>query len=603
MTPRNVVTVSFFSLLSRTFATGPLAHTTNGTYEGLSLPSYSQDLFLGVPYAQPPTGPLRFQPAQSLNATFDTHQATSYSSECYGYGSDQFGYSVSEDCLYLSITRPSSTSADSYTPPNATANDTNGLPVAVWIHGGGYSQGGSADRRYNTSFIVENSVSQNQPIIAVSIQYRLSAWGLLYSEQVAGAGLANLALRDQRKALHWLQENIAAFGGDPEKVSIWGESAGGSSVGFHLLAYNGRDDGLFRGAVMESGNPVPYRGLNGTGYYQPHYDNLTASVKPGAGFSQQGLDSCAEATDSLDCLRYVDMASLNEAINTTFATAWFPVVDGEFIAEFPSRQMERGAFVKVPIISGANTDEGTSFAPEGINNTADFRRLVSDSPSLSSQPGIPLPAPLTNQILAAYPNSPCTDLPQDGPGNVNASGVGDCSVPTPAEGGAQYKRAVTYSGDAVFIAERRRTCRTWAANDVPAYCYRFNTVPANQTSVTHFQEVAFVFDNTQGLGYPPLNVAPFQDKPPTYTALATTMSRSWASFFSTLDPNAWRTSAPVPEGASGGPPGVWEEYGVGMRDIVRSCSSTARGYELIGFLRFGTQMLRVMLKLTIGGAA
>ena len=103
---------------------------------------------------------------------------------------------------------------------------------------------GSADRRYNLSIVVENSVSLGKPMIGVSVNNRLSAWGFLYSNEVAGTGNTNLGLRDQRLALHWLQENIAAFGGDPTKVTIWGESAGANNVGFQLLAY-----GIFRGRI------------------------------------------------------------------------------------------------------------------------------------------------------------------------------------------------------------------------------------------------------------------------------------------------------------------------------------------------------------------
>ena len=97
------------------------------------------------------------------------------------------------------------------------------LPVGVWIHGGGLSMGGSRDLRYNLSFIVENSVNIGKPIIGVSIGYRLSAWGFLQSQEVSGAGQTNIGLRDQRLALHWIQENIGAFGGDCDKVVIWGE--------------------------------------------------------------------------------------------------------------------------------------------------------------------------------------------------------------------------------------------------------------------------------------------------------------------------------------------------------------------------------------------
>ena len=97
--------------------------------------------------------------------------------------------------------------------------------------------GGSSDKRYNLSFIVENSVAIGKPMIGVSANYRLGPWGFLYSEEVAGSGNTNLGLRDQRLALHWLQENIDAFGGDPRRVTIWGESAGALDVGLHLVAY------------------------------------------------------------------------------------------------------------------------------------------------------------------------------------------------------------------------------------------------------------------------------------------------------------------------------------------------------------------------------
>jgi len=130
----------------------------------------------------------------------------------------------------------------------------------MWIHGGGLSMGGTQDERYNLSFIVDNSVAIGKPIIGVSIAYRLSGWGFLSSLEVAGSGQTNLGLRDQRLALHWLQENIGAFGGDPSKVTIWGESAGAGSVGWQLTAYNGRDDHLFRAGIMVWLRDIPKTG-------------------------------------------------------------------------------------------------------------------------------------------------------------------------------------------------------------------------------------------------------------------------------------------------------------------------------------------------------
>jgi carboxylesterase type B len=102
--------------------------------------------------------------------------------------------------------------------------------------------------------MVQNAVKIGKPIVTVNVNYRLSAWGFLSgSEELKDTGALNLGLRDQRLALQWVQENIAAFGGDPLRVTIYGESAGAASVGYHLTAYKGRDDKLFRGAIMQSG--------------------------------------------------------------------------------------------------------------------------------------------------------------------------------------------------------------------------------------------------------------------------------------------------------------------------------------------------------------
>lgn len=224
-----------------TNGSSPTVELQNGTYYGQLNTKYEQDIFLGIPYAQPPVGNLRFQSPRPLNTSWDDERnATEYSPQCFGYGSDTWvlGNYVSEDCLTINVVRPHGVPEDAK------------LPVAVWIHGGGLTTGGSSDPRYNLSFIVEQSVKMRTPIIATSINYRLHAWGFLFSSEVEEAGAANLGFRDQRLGLHWVQENIAAFGGDPETVTIWGESAGARSVATQLLAYGGRDDGLFKAAIL-----------------------------------------------------------------------------------------------------------------------------------------------------------------------------------------------------------------------------------------------------------------------------------------------------------------------------------------------------------------
>lgn len=210
----------------QTNTSAPTATVTNGTYQGLYSAEYDQDFFLGMRYAQPAE---RFHLAQPLNTTWtDTALATAYPPHCVGYGSDDIGYTVSEDCLYLNVVRPAGTT------------DADKLPVAVWIHGGGLVMGGSADKRYNLSFIVQNSVELGTPIVAVSLNYRLSAYGFLCGSEALESGITNNGFRDQRQALRWINENVAAFGGDPAKVTIWGESSGAESLNAQVLAYNGQ---------------------------------------------------------------------------------------------------------------------------------------------------------------------------------------------------------------------------------------------------------------------------------------------------------------------------------------------------------------------------
>ena len=186
----------------------PTAITRNGTIHGVHLPSFQQDLFLGIPYAQAP----RLDNPQPINATYDhdtPFDASRYGNTCYGFGSNELlGLTQSEDCLNLNIVRSSNTTAE---------NDATLLPVLFWIYGGGLHQGSSADPMWNLSYIVQRSVKEEQPLIAVSINYRLSFLGFPGGREAINAGATNLGLKDQRLALAWIQENIVAFGGDPSR--------------------------------------------------------------------------------------------------------------------------------------------------------------------------------------------------------------------------------------------------------------------------------------------------------------------------------------------------------------------------------------------------
>lgn len=241
MGARGILSVAALLLCLQLATATLLATTKNGTYQGRYLQDWDQDAFLGIPYAQPPLGDLRFRWPQSINSSFDgTRDASAYGYSCMQYHST---FNISEDCLTLNVIRPS-------------GNHTKPLPVLVWIYGGGLYAGSTADPQYNLSGIVRVSQDLGQPVIAVDMNYRLGMWGFLQTPGLVAEGSSNAGLMDQRLALRWIQENIAAFGGDPSRVVVWGESAGAQSIAYHLFSYDGRDDGLYRGAIMESGGPT-----------------------------------------------------------------------------------------------------------------------------------------------------------------------------------------------------------------------------------------------------------------------------------------------------------------------------------------------------------
>ncbi|KAL4969629.1 Alpha/Beta hydrolase protein [Aspergillus stella-maris] len=533
----------------RSNPSAPTAHVQNGTYEGIYSPEYDQDFFLGVSFAQPPVDDLRFRLPQSLNSTWEgPKHAKDYSLLCVGYGLDQTFYNQSEDCLYLNVIRPA-------------GYEQQKLPVAFWIHGGGFANGGGGDQRYNLSFIVEQSVNIGKPIIGVSINYRLSLWGFLHSNEVVGEGITNLGLRDQRLALHWVQENIAAFGGDPKKVTIFGESAGGASVGIHLTAYGGRDDSLFRAAILQSGNPIYYGAQNGTQRSQPYFESIVSKV------------GCNDAWDRIQCLREVPFLTLNATMNASLESSTFgPTIDGDFIRTYGSKQLRNGQFVKVPIITGANSDEGASFSPTGINTTQDFKDTLSAF----------LPSTFQDAILEAYPD----DLSV----NVVAS-LGDQRPAQPY--GPQYRRSASFWGDYYFIASRRETANTWAEHSVPAYAYRFNAIPAGvppEVGVGHYKEIGFMFNNIEGVGYRP-DILPFAGKGRSYIDLAGLMSSSWISFVHDLDPNGF-------EGRDEAVP-LWPKYEMDdPRDFVFDANVTgfveADTYRAVGMKLINENALGVL---------
>lgn len=314
--------------------TQPVTTVNNGTLIGTRNSHYKKDFFLGIPYAQPPVGDLRFSQPRTINQSWSEKQATAYGPWCHslpltlpGYTQTGFEHEESEDCLTLNVVRPSGVSG------NAS------LPVLVWIYGGGFSEGGSADQRYNMSFIVHESVKMGQPTIGVSFNYRISGFGFLQGRAVNESDAANIGLYDQRLALHWIQENIMAFGGDPSRVTIQGESAGAVSVGHHFLAYGGRDDGLFHAGIAESGRPLTTRALISLDEQDVIYNGILNSTY------------CTGEDDTLQCLRSLPVDTLKAAFE---GVSFYPVMDGGIITDTPSIALREGHFVKRPLLIGAN---------------------------------------------------------------------------------------------------------------------------------------------------------------------------------------------------------------------------------------------------------
>lgn len=465
----------------------PTADTKNGTYEGAYLSDWDQDAFLGMPFAQPPVGQLRWKWPQSINTSFEgVRNATQYGYSCLQYGTN---FALSEDCLTINVVRPAGKPKEP-------------LPVIVWIYGGGLYAGSTADPQYNLSGLVKVSQDVDRPFIAVSMNYRLGMWGFLQTSQILAEGSSNAGLIDQRLALQWVQENIGAFGGDPEQVVIWGESAGAQSVAYHMFGYGGRDDKLFRGAILESGGPQGCQ-VETLSWYNSAIENLTRTV------------GCWGAKDQLACLRSLDYTTLFAAHPSV---VWNPLLDGDFLQGYPSQLVERGQYVKVPIITGANTDEG--FAISGTPNTEqDIFNSIFTWRSYSLTP------PTVRRLLALYPDDPCTQPPY---------AITNCS--THPTRGLQWRRATQIGADLVMVSGRRKMAELLTRAGERVWSYRFDQRIWNGPEwdgVKHFQNVAFSFQNISGL----LGPSPEYDS---HRQLARAIGQAYVHFVHDLDPNGPR---------------------------------------------------------------
>ncbi|KAF8917031.1 carotenoid ester lipase precursor [Mucidula mucida] len=396
--------------------------------------------FLGIPFAQPPTGDLRFQLPQPVDAYKGAFNASVFGPACpqqsgpypgpYANASDlptevaaiftaySTGVPSDEDCLSINVVKPADTLPHS------------GLPVAVWFYGGGFEVGGSAG--YNGSIIVDRSLELGEPLIYVSFNYRVSAWGFLGGKEVKEAGVGNLGLHDQRLALRWVKKYIAGFGGDPEKVTIWGESAGSMSAATQMLIKDGDTEGLFRGVFVHSGSPLPTGDLE---HSQQYYDAIVNET------------GCAGSFDTLGCLRTVPYDALQVAVNKSpfifgyqsFPLAFMPRTDGILLSDNAQQLIEEGKVANVPIVSGECDDEGTLFAlgSRNITTDAEFKEYL----QTVMFPLTGMPEEDLDTILGLYPQA----IEEGSP-----FGTGSANVITP-----EYKRMSALMGDIALQGPRR----------------------------------------------------------------------------------------------------------------------------------------------------
>ncbi|KAL4097011.1 hypothetical protein QTP88_021854 [Uroleucon formosanum] len=348
--------IIFTLLFGFVFGADEVIQLDQGKLIGSSLRSRNSreiKAFQGIPYAKPPTGDLRFKdpvPADPwvgiLNATTEPQACIQRNLFYYQQADILTG---SEDCLYLNV----------YTPKIPKKGDQELLPVMFWIAGGGYFAGSGGLSLYGPQYLLDKD------IVLVTINYRLGIIGFLSTENDDLPG--NYGMKDQVFALKWVQKNINKFGGDPKKVTIFGESAGSASVGLHLLSPMSK--GLFHKAIMESATPLNLWGVSPPGYAK----RRAAAVATIVGCP-------VDPTQMIKCLKEVPAKVLVNIYNDFFEWRIYPIINfmpvaenctdekESFLCKYPLVDFEQ--ISKVPVLMGMNPQEGGLFASRMYNATS-----------------------------------------------------------------------------------------------------------------------------------------------------------------------------------------------------------------------------------------
>jgi len=381
-------------------SSGTTVQTTSGPVCGISYPAgtsatgivahTSFNQWLGIPYAAPPVGQLRWQPPQPYQPGTTTLAAVTQPPGCPGSGTS----TASEDCLQLDITAPTGVGSP--------------LPVILYIHGGGFTGGA-------TSTYPEQELATGGPVIVVGIEYRLGVLGFL-ADKALGAHSGDFGLQDQQFAMKWVQQNISAFGGDPANITIMGSSAGASSVCDQIASPTAH--GLFEKAINFSGE---YNSLFGAPTSLQPQDckaqlptqrqaNATGALFAASVGCGQGHHAAVAA-----CLRAVPWQTLLTAQASGGTNS--PIVNGTTLTEQPLESFATGHVNRVPALLGVNRDEdltGTATTAAAYTSLIDSQYGADSSEVLLHYPLARFPSPyVASRTVAADSNTVCPALVRD----------------------------------------------------------------------------------------------------------------------------------------------------------------------------------------------
>ena len=479
----------------RSLAASTLVAAPDGKFQGKLDTTGTVRQFLGVRYAQPVTLNLRWKPPQPVTPSVVTQDATQFGNHC-PQGPTPFGNAtLTEDCLFLNVYTPNrSGDHDSDRGDGRDFGRDQGRPVMVWIHGGALAVGESNE--YDATRLVQRGV------VVVTINYRLGALGFLAHPALTGESpdhiSGNYGFQDQQAALKWVRRNIRAFGGDPEKVTVFGESAGGLSTFVNLVSPTAR--GLFHRAIVESGAYL---------LTQP-----TLAQAEAAGTSFANAVSCNQPNpaDVLTCLRALPVSTILGV--ASFSPA--PNVDGKLLTQSVGAALASGQFNRVPLMNGSNRDEWNLFVALDFDLTGHPVTAASYPAAIAATIGVAPTNPAVALVQAQYPGA---------------------SFPT-------YDQAVGALGTDAIFACTARFADELASAFVQTFAYEFNDGNAPQNflppvsfpyGAAHASEIQYIFPtaNPSGLGLnlpqTPLNA--------NQRLLADKMVGYWTEFARNGDPN------------------------------------------------------------------